>query len=100
MLYRGSPAKPTLLPRLRPNQGVWASRGGGDDGVPRIGAAAPASAGSPVSLRARVAKQVLYRSSWRASLFRKYVLTLVSLVALVLSINAGVETWILYRQTR
>ncbi|KAB1076059.1 ATP-binding protein [Methylobacterium planeticum] len=53
-----------------------------------------------MSLRARVAKQVLYRSSWRGSLFRKYVLTLVSLVALVLSINAGVETWILYRQTR
>ncbi|GJE43527.1 sensor histidine kinase [Methylobacterium soli] len=53
-----------------------------------------------MSLRARIAKQVLYRSSWRASLFRKYVLTLVSLVALVLSINAGVETWILYRQTR
>jgi signal transduction histidine kinase len=37
--------------------------------------------------------------SWRGSLFRKYVLTLVSLVALVLTINAAVETWFLYRET-
>ncbi|MGH1574209.1 ATP-binding protein [Methylobacterium sp. P31] len=37
--------------------------------------------------------------TWRGSLFRKYVLTLVSLVALVLTINAAVETWFLYRET-
>ncbi|MFE1599491.1 ATP-binding protein [Methylobacterium sp. ID0610] len=37
--------------------------------------------------------------SWQGSLFRKYVLTLVSLVALVLAINAAVETWFLYRET-
>ena len=37
--------------------------------------------------------------TWRGSLFRKYVLTLVSLVALVLTINATVETWFLYRET-
>lgn len=37
--------------------------------------------------------------SWHGSLFRKYVLTLVSLVALVLAINAAVETWFLYRET-
>lgn len=37
--------------------------------------------------------------SWRGSLFRKYVLTLVSLVAVVLTINAAVETWFLYRET-
>ncbi|SFM49449.1 Signal transduction histidine kinase [Methylobacterium pseudosasicola] len=36
---------------------------------------------------------------WRGSLFRKYVLTLVSLVAVVLTINAAVETWFLYRET-
>ncbi len=53
-----------------------------------------------MNLRARIAKHVLLKPSWRGSLFRKYVLTLVSLVALVLSINAVVETWILYRQTR
>ena len=39
------------------------------------------------------------KPSWRGSLFRKYVVTLVSLVALVLAINAAVETWFLYRET-
>ncbi|GEP05519.1 sensor histidine kinase [Methylobacterium oxalidis] len=52
-----------------------------------------------MSLRARLTATLPARLSWHRSLFRKYVLTLVSLVALVLSINAGVETWILYRET-
>ncbi|WP_165937957.1 ATP-binding protein [Methylobacterium segetis] len=52
-----------------------------------------------MSLRARLSARFPDRLPWHRSLFRKYVLTLVSLVALVLSINAGVETWILYRET-
>ncbi|AWN43108.1 hypothetical protein DK389_24715 [Methylobacterium durans] len=76
-----------------------ASGGGGDDRRARTRPAAALRRGRRMSLRARLSARFPDRLPWHRSLFRKYVLTLVSLVALVLSINAGVETWILYRET-
>ena len=36
----------------------------------------------------------------RGGLFAKYVVSLVGLVLFVLAINAALETWMIYRETR